>query len=148
MTKFADLHIHTYYSDSTLSPQDVVTEAQERQLSCIAITDHDTIEGIKPTQQAALASGLEVIPAIELSSELQGKDIHILGYFMDCDKVVLKGELAKMRSARIERIQKMIEKLKAFGVNNIEFEEVSALSSDSLGRPHLAAILKEKGWVS
>ena len=148
MTKFADLHIHTNFSDSTLSPQDVVKEALERQLSCIAITDHDTVEGIKPTQQAACNSGLEIIPAIEMSSELQGKDIHILGYFLDCGNVILKEELKKMRSARIDRIQKMIEKLKIFGINNITLEEVCALSLGSVGRPHLAAVLKEKRWVS
>ncbi len=148
MTKFADLHIHTQYSDSTLSPQDVVTEALERQLSCVAITDHDTVKGVKPTQQAAANSELEVIAAIELSSELQGKDIHILGYFLDCDNEALKSALSKMRSARVKRIQEMIEKLKTFGVNNVGLEDVCALSLDSVGRPHLAAVLKEKGWVS
>jgi len=147
VTKFADLHIHTFYSDGTSSPAEVVEEALKAGLSCIAITDHDTLEGIPPTQLAAQGSDLEVIAAIELSSEIHDKDIHILGYFLDLTHTPFKEELLKMRAARVERIRHMIEKLKILGINNIAFEEVADLGKFSIGRPHLAAILKEKGWV-
>ena len=149
MTKFADLHIHTHYSDSTLSPQEVVEEAHRLKIACIAITDHDTIDGIGPTQIAAKSFDIEVIPAIELSSEIQGKDVHILGYFIDCSHSLLKEELTKMQAARVERIKKMIQKLKAQGIDNIDFaQDFGDTRSYSLGRPHLAMVLKQKGWVS
>ena len=149
MTKFADLHIHTHYSDSTLSPEEVVQEAANGGLSCIAITDHDTIDGVKPTQLAAEPFDLEVISGIELSSEAQGKDIHILGYFIDCSNAVLQTELKKMQKARITRIKGMVEKLKIQGIDNITYEEVAILThSDAIGRVHLASVLKKKGWVS
>jgi predicted metal-dependent phosphoesterase TrpH len=147
VTRFADLHIHTYYSDSTSSPQEVVQEALQNKLSCIAITDHDTVDGIAPTRKVAEAVGLEVITGIELSSEIHGKDVHILGYCFH-EESPLVNELVLFQEAREERIRQMIEKLKGLGVDNITFEEVSCLTkSRSVGRPHLAAVLKEKKWV-
>ena len=149
MTKLADLHIHTHYSDSTLSPQEVVREAVACGLGCIAITDHDTTEGIKPTQVAAENFDLEVVPAIELSSEIHGKDIHLLGYFIDCSSEILIKELEIIQHDRGERIKNMIHKLKEYGVDNIDYEDVKPFNhSGSIGRPHLAMVLKEKGWVS
>ncbi len=161
MTGFADLHIHTFYSDSSSSPEEVVQEALKNQLCAIAITDHDTIDGVVPTQKAARPvqspeglygareHELEVIPGIELSSEVQGKDIHILGYFIDLEDEVLKAELDKIQNVRGERIREMIERLKKQGIHNITPEEVSERAhSKSVGRPHLAAVLQEKGWVT
>ena len=149
MTKWADLHIHTYYSDSTSSPEEVVADAVKAELSCIAITDHDVIDGIEPVMAAAKGHGLEVIPGIELSSELNGKDIHILGYGFNYKKSPLVDKLGAIQQARIDRIHKMIEKLKGLGVNNITFEDVASRThSNAVGRPHLAAALVEKGWVS
>lgn len=149
MTKWADLHIHTYYSDSTSSPEEVVADAVNAQLACIAITDHDVIDGIEPVMAAAKAHGLEIIPGIELSSELNGKDIHILGYGFNYKDSPLVEKLVAIQDARMERIRKMIEKLKGLGVNNITFEEVAAKThSNAVGRPHLAAALVEKGWAS
>lgn len=148
MTKWADLHIHTYYSDSTSSPQEVVDDAVAAGLSCIAITDHDVIDGIDPVKSAAQGRGIEVIAGIELSSELNGKDIHILGYGFDYKKSPLVDKLHEIQQARIERIKMMIEKLKTLGVNNITFEDVAVKTkSDAVGRPHLAMVLQEKGWV-
>ncbi|MDP8266015.1 MAG: PHP domain-containing protein [Candidatus Aceula meridiana] len=147
--KFADLHIHTNYSDSTLSPEQIVLKAVDQGLSCIAIADHDTVDGVVPVQKVAAFHDLEVIPAIELSSELNNQDIHVLGYFMDCKNEIFKVKLREIQDVRIKRIEEMIEKLKEFGIDNITIEEVCALNkSDSVGRPHLAMILEEKGWVS
>lgn len=149
MTKWADLHIHTYYSDSTSSPQEVVDDALKAGLSCIAITDHDVTDGIDPVREAAAPHGIEVIAGIELSSELNGKDIHILGYGFDHKESPLVEKLNDIQQARVERIKRMIAKLKILGVNNISFEEVAAKTkSNAVGRPHLAAVLHEKGWVS
>jgi 3',5'-nucleoside bisphosphate phosphatase len=149
MLTFADLHIHTYFSDSTLSPRDVIEKALQENISCVAITDHDTVDGVAPTQQAALSHSVEVISGIELSSEVNGQDVHILGYFLDCSSEALAIKLGLIQSVRKERINKMIDKLKGHGVDNITADEVAVLTkSDSVGRPHLALLLKEKGWVS
>ena len=145
----ADLHIHTNYSDSTQSPKEVVDHAHEQGLGCIAITDHDTVDGIEPAVEAAKKYALEIIPGIELSSEAVGKDIHILGYCIDYKNEDFIRTIRSMQNARIERMREMIEKLKGLGVGNITLEEVCERSqSDSVGRPHLATILVEKGWVS
>jgi len=147
--KFADLHIHTYFSDSTLSPQRVIETAKERGLSCVGIADHDTVKGIKPTLEAAKGMGIEVIPGIELSSQIDDKDVHMLGYLIDYDSEDLNRILVRIQETRIKRIKKIINKLKEQGINNISAEEVYNLSrSDAVGRPHLARILIQKGWVS
>ncbi len=149
MSGLADLHIHTYYSDSTSSPEEVVEQAQQNGLSCIAIVDHDTIDGIAPTIAAAAKYGLEVVPGIELSSEINGKDVHILGYFIDCANEHFSARIKQMQGSRVGRMEEMIAKLRLLGVNNIALEEVAALAkSDSLGRPHLAKVLVAKGVVS
>ncbi len=146
--RFADLHIHTYYSDSTSSPEEVITLAREKELSCIAITDHDTIDGVLPTIAAAKEHDIEVIPGIELSSEINGKDVHILGYLFDIENDYFRSQIDIMQDARVERMKRMIEKLSDLGIKGITLEEVCALTkSKSVGRPHLAKILLDKGKV-
>jgi 3',5'-nucleoside bisphosphate phosphatase len=149
MNGTADLHIHTYFSDSTSSPQEVVDDALKAGLACIAITDHDIVEGVSPTIEAACSHDLEVVPGIELSSEIENCDIHILGYFIDYQKGPLFEKIDVFLDARMERMKTMILNLKGVGVNNIEFEEVCALTkSRAVGRAHLAVLLQQKGWVS
>jgi len=146
--KHADLHMHTHFSDGTDSPQEVVKEAHERGLSCIAITDHDTVDGIEQTIKEGQKVGLEVITGIELSSEINGKDIHMLGYLFDYRDSELIEKISHMQDARVSRMEEMIEKLKSYGINNITLKEVCELAkSRSVGRPHLAIKLVEKGWV-
>lgn len=148
MTRYADLHIHTHYSDSTSSPQEVVEQAVKAGLQCIAITDHDTVAGIPPTIEAARPHDLEVLPGIELSTEINGKDIHMLGYLFDWKNTALVRRIEEMQNARVERMDQMIAKLAELGVSGITLAEVSVLAkSRSLGRPHLAAVLVEKGVV-
>lgn len=149
MSGFADLHIHTHYSDSTSSPEEVVQEASEAGLTCIAITDHDTLEGIAPTKKSAAVHGLEVLTGVELSTEVGGKDVHLLGYCFDVQDSQLNQLIQQAQQGRMERLKLMIDKLKGLGVNNIQFPEVEALTkSKSVGRPHLATVLKDKGWVA
>ncbi|MCK4882643.1 MAG: PHP domain-containing protein [Candidatus Omnitrophica bacterium] len=148
MTRPADLHIHTNFSDSTSTPEEVVQQAYEQDLGCIAIADHDTIDGIQPAIEAAQKHDIEVISGIELSSEIGGKDIHVLGYLFDYKDQGFVDRINCMQNERVTRMQKMIDKLKTMGIDNIAMEEVSDQSqSDSLGRPHLANLLREKGWV-
>ncbi len=148
MTKSADLHIHTFYSDGTSSPQEIVQAALQAGLNCISITDHDALDGIAPTRVAAQGYDLEIISGIELSTEINGKDIHILGYLFDEKSPLLLAAIHQAQEARVERIKIMIEKLKGLGVKDIQWEEVCRLTqSKAVGRPHLAAVLKEKGFV-
>lgn len=146
--KFADLHIHTHYSDSSLSPAEVVDEALRNGLSCVGIADHDTLEGIDPVKKAAAGTALEVIDGIELSSESGNQEVHILGYLFNAQSDFFHSQLVKMQKARVERMKLMIEKLSKAGVDNISLEEVSSLTeSDAVGRMHLAVVLQRKGWV-
>ncbi|MBF0385396.1 MAG: PHP domain-containing protein [Candidatus Omnitrophica bacterium] len=148
MSRAADLHLHTNYSDSTLTPLDVIEQSAKYGISCIAITDHDTVEGIYPTLEAAKPHQIEVVAGVELSSEINGREVHILGYFIDYHNKRLLEQFLCMQDTRVGRMKKMIDKLKEFGINNVELSEVCALAqTDSVGRPHLATILYEKGWV-
>ena len=148
MGKTADLHIHTFYSDSSDSPEEVVQQAIQKNIDCIAITDHDTLDGVEPAQIAAEGCSLEVIPGIELSTEIHGKDVHMLGYFKGIQNLPLLRQLQIIQKTRIERIQKMIDLLQKQGVHNISLEQVCQQThSDAVGRPHLAKILMEKGYV-
>lgn len=142
----ADLHIHTYYSDSSMSPQEVVAEAFKNGLSCIAITDHDVVDGVLPTQQESQGKNLEVIAGIELSSEFEGKDIHMLGYFIDVNKGPLVERVESFLDERVRRMKQMIVNLQGVGIKDIEFEEAAALTkSRAVGRMHLATLLIQKG---
>jgi len=144
----ADLHIHTYYSDSTLSPAEIILIAQEQRLQCIALTDHDCVAGIPEAMNATGLNGREIVPGIELSADHQGKDIHILGYFIDHNSAPLLERLSCFQETRSDRLKEMIERLKEQGVNDLDFDEItSAARADALGRPHLAKALIEKGWA-
>ncbi|NLE65364.1 MAG: PHP domain-containing protein [Elusimicrobia bacterium] len=143
----ADLHIHTYYSDGTMSPQEVVSEAVRAGLSAIAIADHDTIDGIPLAAEAGRKEGLEVLRAVELSCEQDGKDIHILGYLFEEESPLVR-MLARMRQARMDRMERMLATLHGLGVTGISMEEVCARTrSNAVGRLHLAKILVEKGYA-
>jgi len=147
--KFVDLHLHTNFSDSTISVSELVKKSTDAGLSAIAVTDHDCIDGIEPTIKEAEKFNLEVIPGIELTAEINGKEIHILGYFIDYHDSKLVEKLEKMKKIRKKRIFDMVDKLKEQGVDNIEPSEVLDLSGmGTAGRAHLAIILKKKGWVS
>jgi len=143
----ADLHLHTIYSDGNLTPEQLVQEAIKAKLSCIAITDHDCVLGIKLAQEAA-SSALEVIPAIELTAELNSTEIHLLGYFIDQTNEEFKVQLDRLDKIRIQRIYDMTEKLNQSGVD-IKAEEVFNKSQyGCVGRLHIAQVLLEKGHVS
>ena len=149
MAKLADLHIHTHFSDSTSSPREVLEQAQQKGIHCIAITDHDSVEGVAPTIELAKEFDIEVIPGIELSTQINNKDIHMLGYFFDFTHPTLTRKLTEIQSYRQERMQLMIEKLHELGIGPISFDEVCALTEgDAVGRPHLATILVKMGVVS
>ena len=100
--KFADLHLHTCFSDGTYSPEELVKQAAKKGLSAIAVADHDTVGAIVPAAKAALKENIEVIPAIELTCEHDGSEIHILGYFIDYKSRLLKESLERLNKNRRE----------------------------------------------
>ncbi|MDD5676085.1 MAG: PHP domain-containing protein, partial [Chitinivibrionales bacterium] len=143
--KYVDLHIHTKCSDGTKTVGEVIAEAEEKKLRAIAITDHDCIDGVIAGSDAARQAGIEMIPGLELSSEIEGSDIHILGYFIDIQNRRLIEKLNEMKKARFVRAQKIVENLNKMGID-LRFETVLNIAGQaSIGRPHIAvAMLKEE----
>ncbi len=144
-----DLHVHTNASDGRYSPQEVVALAAQRKVNVLAIADHDTVGGLDAGVQAAQAfPQIKLIPAIELSSHAPGSEVHILGYFLRYNDPGLLSQLAVLRSSRENRVRAMVEKLRAMGLD-ISLERVQEIAgTGSLGRPHVAQALLEKGYVS
>lgn len=143
-----DLHIHTTYSDGLLTPEEVVEKAKELDLSAIAIADHDAVGGIERAKKVGKVYDLEVVPCVELSCLFDNIDIHLLGYFLDYRNPELLDFLEKVQRQRLERAKKIIGKLSDQGIK-IEMERVLAIAgSGSVGRPHIAQILLEEGYVN
>ncbi len=146
--KYADLHIHTFYSDSTLSPEEVVAYASERELSAIAICDHDSVEGIESSGKAASQAGIEVIPGVEMTVEKADAEIHLLGYFVDWKAPWFRKRLKELRDARVERIRRMVGKLAEHGID-VDADDVIKLGGKgSVGRLHLAQVMLRTGKVA
>ena len=144
-----DLHIHSSASDGRLSPEEIVEESVRRGLSVIALTDHDTVSGLAPALARAEAfPELKLIPGVELSTDASQGEVHILGYFIDYTDEELVARLERMRNSRLERAQAMIAKLGGLGVN-IEWSRVQEIAGKgSVGRPHLAQAMLEKGYIA
>ncbi len=143
--KFADLHLHTQFSDGTFTPEELVLYAQKSGLACIALTDHDTVEGCARAASACAAVKMEFIPGAELTAEHEETEVHILGYFLDTNNQVLLERIARFQSVRQNRIREMVAALNQLGIP-LKAEAVFALAScKSPGRPHVArALVKEK----
>lgn len=145
--KFADLHLHTLFSDSTHTPEELILETVKAGLAAIAVVDHDTVEGIEPTLKAADAKGVELIPGIELSADQDGKEVHILGYLIDYKNPDLIKRLDALKVSRVERIYKIIDKLKDIGIdlNPATVFEISTYGT--VGRLHVARALLKEGKI-
>ena len=144
----ADLHLHTTASDGRLEPNEIVGLAAKAGLEVIAITDHDTVDGVAPALAAAQAlPPLTVIPGVEINTDVPRGEVHVLGYFIDFTDRKLADNLLRLRDARQGRAQKMITKLSSLGVD-IEWRRVEELAQGgSVCRPHVALALLEKGYV-
>ena len=143
--KFADLHLHTQFSDGTFTPEELVLHAQKGGLSCIALTDHVTVEGCARTAAACAAVKMEFITGAELTAEHQDTEVHIIGYFLDTHNPALLARIATFQAVRQNRIHEMVAALNKMGVP-LKVEAVFALANcRSPGRPHVArALVKEK----
>jgi len=143
--KFADLHLHTQFSDGTFTPEELVLRAQNSGLACIALTDHDSVEGCGRAAAACAAVKMEFISGAELTAEHDDTEVHILGYFLDTQNQVLLERIARFQSVRQSRIREMVAALNRLGLP-LRAESVFALANcKSPGRPHVArALVKEK----
>jgi len=147
MMGYVDLHLHTTASDGVLSPSEVVRYAKAKGLQAIAITDHDTIEGLEEGISEGDRIGFEVIPGIEISAEHSPGSMHILGFFLDIHHPLLNERLEYLQKARAERNPKIVQKLNRLGID-ITFDEVLKVSGGGqVGRPHFANVLLQKKHV-
>lgn len=145
--RFADLHLHTVFSDGTYTPQELILEAARQGLSAIAVVDHDTVAGLMPATEAAKSENIEIIPGIELSAEYDGLEVHVLGYLIDYRHKGLLEKLNFLKQNRIERIYKITDKLKAIGVN-LEAQEIFDIAKQgTVGRLHVARAMVSRGCV-
>ena len=144
-----DLHIHTTASDGSLSPAAIVNAARVGRLHIIAIADHDTIAAVSPAREAG-AGSVHVVPALELSTHHEGSELHVLGYFVDVLHPALVHYSARASGARETRMRDMIERLGAEGIR-VGYDDVLAAAGpkpESIGRPHLARALVQRGYVT
>ncbi|EXG86301.1 PHP domain-containing protein [Lacrimispora sp.] len=145
--KFVDLHVHSNASDGTFTPSEVVALAVEKDLAAIALTDHDTIDGLSEAQAAAAGLPIEIIPGIELSCVYQGEEIHILGIYVDPTDRVFISETDALKEIRKKRNEEMIRRFQNAGIS-ITLDEVMAGNPDTvITRAHFARVLLEKGYV-
>jgi predicted metal-dependent phosphoesterase TrpH len=142
---FADLHLHSRFSDGTYAPEELAAQARRYGLAAIALTDHDSVEGCPGTAQACEAVGIEFIPGTELTAEQEGNELHILGYCMDTQNPKLLTEIARFQAVRQNRIREVVERLNRMGVP-LSADAVFALANcRAPGRPHVARALVAAG---
>ncbi len=141
----ADLHLHTTFSDGVYSPAQLRQLAGEAGLAAIAITDHDATEGAFAAGAEPEDHGPEIIPGVELSVDWEGKEIHILGYFLS-PTPTLVAELARLRRERRERGRTMVRRLAEVGVD-LSLERLESLTGENIGRPHVARLIVEAGYA-
>jgi len=145
---FVDLHIHTTYSDGTCTPEEIIELAHKEGIQVLAITDHDEVGGLERAIKAAEKYGIKVIPGIECGADFSSGNCHILGYNIDVNNEGIKAYSEERQRERNLKITKMVEKLNNLGMS-ITFEDVEKQSEKgSLGRPHIAMALVEKGYVT
>jgi predicted metal-dependent phosphoesterase TrpH len=145
-SRSADLHLHTNFSDGTYTPEEVVNLAVRKNLSAIALTDHDTVEGCDRAAAASAAAGLLFIPGTELTAEQDENEIHILGYFLDTRNPPLLEAMTRFQAVRQNRIHEMVARLNALDIP-LRSESVFALANcRSPGRPHVARALVNDGF--
>jgi 3',5'-nucleoside bisphosphate phosphatase len=142
-----DLHVHTLYSDGTFTPRAVVQLARDRGLSTIAVTDHDTLDGLPEAFESGAELGVEVVPGVEFSTVTDGEGMHILGYYVELEHDEFVAELGRLREDRFTRGERMVAKLQELGYP-ITFDRVREIArGGNIIRPHVAQALVEAGVV-
>lgn len=143
-----DLHMHSTFSDGSFTPGELLEKAVAAELTAIALTDHDTIDGVAALQSAAAKRGLETVTGVELSAEYSPGTMHILGYHFDIDNGPLGSKLEWIKSKRAKRNREILERLNELGLE-LDWEEVAAYAgSEVVGRPHFAQAMIARGYCS
>jgi predicted metal-dependent phosphoesterase TrpH len=150
---YADLHSHTTASDGVHAPEENVRMALAAGLSALAITDHDTVSGLTEAIAEGVRCGVQVVPGVEISTIANGKDIHILGYWIDYKQPLLLNRLTGLRETRNLRNDMMLERLRGLDMQITMAEVMAELKGskgkdDTVGRPHIGAVLLRKGYVA
>lgn len=141
---FTDLHLHTNFSDGTYSPEQLVAEGQRFGLVALALTDHDTVEGCTRMAAACAEARIEFVPATEITAEISGIEVHLLGYFLDVEHPALLSRMELFQKGRQERIREIVARLRRLQVP-LEEQDVFALANcKSPGRPHVARALIQR----
>jgi hypothetical protein len=142
-----DLHVHTTASDGTMSPTEMVRHARARGLSAVAITDHDTVEGVAEALAAGSEDGIEVVPGIEISAEHSLGTLHVLGYYIRHEDPCFLERISVLQQARNERNPRIIDRLREAGIA-ITMEQVEhEAATGQVGRPHFAKVMVQQGYV-
>ncbi len=142
-----DLHVHSDKSDGSLSPSDLVSYAIKQGVSAFALTDHDTVDGIDDAIAASKGTSVTVIPGIELSTAYEGKDIHIVGLFIDKEQPAFRERIGRFANARINRNLEMCDKLTEYGMPITYDELTAAFPNAVITRAHYARLMMQKGYV-
>ena len=145
----ADFHCHSTASDGILSPSELVTLAYEQGVRIMALTDHDSTEGVAEARRAAERyPDFTLVPGVEMGTDIPGGEVHVLGHFLDPDDPELAETLRRSRESRVGRGRGMVERLRELGLD-VTWEQVQRFAGDgAVGRPHVAQALLEKGYVS
>jgi predicted metal-dependent phosphoesterase TrpH len=142
-----DLHAHTTASDGTLSPAELVDLAEQAGLKALAVTDHDTLDGLPEALARGKEISIEVIPGVEISAEFKPGTMHILGYLIDYQSGPLADKLERLQQARRDRNPQIVAKLNGLGMEISMDEIVARAGGGQIGRPHFAKVLMDKGYV-
>jgi len=145
---FADLHLHTNFSDGTFTPEELTGHGKRLGFRAMALSDHDTVEGCARMSAACESEGIEFIPATELTAELDGYEVHILGYFIDISDSKLLVELSRFQDVRQNRIREMVARIQKLNVPLREEVVFAVANCRSPGRPHVARALVQAGLCS
>ncbi len=142
-----DLHIHTTYSDGTYTPEEVVRKAKDLDLVAISITDHDSVDGLEEAMRMAETLEMEVVPGIEMSTDLGTDEIHILGYYLDWKDGAFLSKLRGFQKARATRNRKLVERLGDLGMG-LDYDEVKKMNPRGvISRLHIAILMVKSGYV-
>jgi predicted metal-dependent phosphoesterase TrpH len=148
MSEKVDLHIHTNHSDGFYSPSEIVSKAKLNGIETISITDHDNLSGIEEATSFGNKMGVEVIPGVEISSDIRDKEIHILGYYVDVESEELDRYLKFFREERLKRAVRIVTKLNQLGLSLTIDDVLRESKNSAVGRPHIAQAMLNKGLIN
>lgn len=142
-----DLHVHTNYSDGFNSPKDLIDKAKSKGIDVLSITDHDNLAAIEEASEYGKKVGVEIIPGVEISSDIMDREIHILGYFVEPGNTELERYLEFFRAERLKRADRIVKKLNVLGIS-LKLDDVLTIARNSaVGRPHIAQAMVEGGFI-